>query len=71
MKLEDNKIEIKEQPKVLRGKKKEKQIIDIPDTMETEKEDNAIKKVREDNKNPEEEKEKEDIKRGKCGCLIY
>ena len=71
MKLEDNKIEIKEQPKVLRGKKKEKQIIDIPDTMETDKEDNAIKKVREDNKNPEEEKEKEDIKRGKCGCLIY
>ena len=70
LKLEDNKIEIKEQPKGLRSKKKEKQkIIDIPDTMETEKEDKANKKIIEEN--TKEQEDKDGLKRGKCNCLIF
>ena len=45
-----------------------KSIIDIPDMIDTEKEDKSVEKIRNENKGKEE---KEEQKRGKCGCLIF
>ena len=65
----EEKIEKNENVK-LRGKKKKgkgKEIANIPDLIDIEKEDQNIEQIREDNKEPEIK----DRQRGKCGCFIF
>ena len=43
--------------------------MDIPDKIDPENETQKVKEMREENQGPEN-KDKEEPKRGKCGCLI-
>ena len=56
----------------LRGKNKkgkdQEKVINIPDIIDIDKEDKNIKKIREDNKEPEGI---EKPPKGRCGCFIY
>ena len=46
--------------------------MNIPDVIDITKEDNDINQIREENKAEEEkDNEKDDTKKGKCGCFIF
>ena len=42
--------------------------MNIPDEIEIEKDDETIEKIRKENV---KEEDKDETKRGKCGCLIF
>ena len=45
--------------------------MDIPDVIDTEKDDKNMEKIREENKIKKEEVKEDDTKKGKCACFIF